>query len=424
LSVSSELPPVKKRGLEFVWLELTSACNLSCIHCYAAEGEPQGPPLNQLQWQGVIAEAASLGCKAVQFTGGEPLLYPELEKLIRFARKMGTQWRLEVFTNGTLLSEYWFSFFAEHGVEVATSLYSSDPATHDKITRVCGSFERTVSAIKGLIRRGLKFRVGIVLMEENKDQAISTIDFLRALGVEPAQIDYDYIRPTGRGKGHICNRALSCACLPQEQKLRSVGRSKRGLSGGQTCWAGKLAVSTNGGVYPCVFARELEVGRISSDGLVGIVAGRPLRSLWDITLDQVTTCSDCEFRYACFDCRAITLSITGDLYAKNPFCTYNPHTGKGEFRGGSMVNVEKPKRRADLLVREVDDELLVYDPKADSVHHLNPMASVIWVMLDGETSVSAIVKEIITVFDTDAGQIRADVTRIVQEMHELGLLES
>jgi hypothetical protein len=39
----------------------------------------------------------------------------------------------------------------------------------------------------------------------------------------------------------------------------------------------------------------------------------------------------CEYRYACFDCRAITKNLTGSFYEKPPYCIYNPYTGVREW---------------------------------------------------------------------------------------------
>ena len=76
------------RGLEFLWLELTGRCNLECLHCYADSG-PQRPAYESMQledWKGVLREASELGCKSVQFIGGEPALYPNLCELIQIGR--------------------------------------------------------------------------------------------------------------------------------------------------------------------------------------------------------------------------------------------------------------------------------------------------------------------------------------------------
>ena len=50
-------------------------------------------------WLDALRQAADLGCRKVQFIGGEPTLHPNLTKLIVSARELGFT-TVEVFTNG------------------------------------------------------------------------------------------------------------------------------------------------------------------------------------------------------------------------------------------------------------------------------------------------------------------------------------
>ena len=71
-------------GLSFLWLEITGKCNLTCTHCYADSG-PAGTLQGAMtleDWTGVIHQASALGCRQLQFIGGEPTLHPDLPALI------------------------------------------------------------------------------------------------------------------------------------------------------------------------------------------------------------------------------------------------------------------------------------------------------------------------------------------------------
>ncbi len=83
----------------------------------------------------------------------------------------------------------------------------------------------------------------------------------------------------------------------------------------------------------------------------------------------------------------------------------------------------QPKLRDDLLSREVDDELLLYDAKSGEVHVLNPTAAAIAELCDGNTTVSAIADEILSVLSADPAAVRADVARIIGELLEKDLVE-
>src|SRR4051794_766984 len=106
-------------GLDFLWLEITSRCNLTCAHCYASSG-PQLPLTERMQlddWCRVMRDARTAGCRRLQFIGGEPTLHPEIGRLVEHAARVGFR-HCEVFTNATLLRDSLIRTFRECGVIV------------------------------------------------------------------------------------------------------------------------------------------------------------------------------------------------------------------------------------------------------------------------------------------------------------------
>jgi MoaA/NifB/PqqE/SkfB family radical SAM enzyme len=101
----------------------------------------------------LMTEAYSLGCRRVQFIGGEPTLHRDLPESIRTASKMGFEF-IEVYTNLTMLPEELLQCFVENGVHVATSVYGSAGASHDAITLVDGSFEKTTRNLQRVLKTG------------------------------------------------------------------------------------------------------------------------------------------------------------------------------------------------------------------------------------------------------------------------------
>jgi len=82
-----------------------------------------------------------------------------------------------------------------------------------------------------------------------------------------------------------------------------------------------------------------------------------------------------------------------------------------------------PRRRADLFRRDVEEELLLYDPRTGEVFLLNGTAAAIFELCDGSRSPQAIADEILTVLPADPDQVLADVHRILEEFTKGGLLE-
>lgn len=243
------------RSLDFLWVELTSKCNLQCVHCYAESG-PHMPLLMTMRyqdWQNLLSDAYTRGCRQVQFIGGEPLLHPNLHELIRDARHIGYEF-IEVFTNGTMLNDSWFTLFREFDVNVAFSFYSADPTTHDAITHRKGSSEKTLLAIKRALNSELGIRVGVVIMPDNHEHLDRTLELLKSIGV--TNIGVDRIRGIGRAEAISSNAS-------QYNELCGA------------CWKGKLCVSADGKVFPCVFSKFRPVGHIN-DGIDNILAGADL----------------------------------------------------------------------------------------------------------------------------------------------------
>jgi PqqD family protein of HPr-rel-A system len=85
--------------------------------------------------------------------------------------------------------------------------------------------------------------------------------------------------------------------------------------------------------------------------------------------------------------------------------------------------IERPKLREDVLSREVEDELLLYDPRTGETLLLNNTAAAIVELCDGSTSPAGIVDEIVSVVEVDRAQVEADVRKLIHDLGERGFVE-
>jgi MoaA/NifB/PqqE/SkfB family radical SAM enzyme len=176
--------------VSFLWLELTNRCNLRCTHCYA-ESEPHAGSHDVLQrsdYERVMTETADIGCRQVQFIGGEPTLNADLVRHIEFAARRGFTF-IEGFSNLTRLDASLIECFRTHGVHVATSIYAATATTHDAITKTRGSFDRTTANVRRLRGAEVAVRAGVIEMQQNAGQREKTIRFLNDLGVSDVRTD-------------------------------------------------------------------------------------------------------------------------------------------------------------------------------------------------------------------------------------------
>jgi len=254
-----------RERLDFIWLELTSRCNLECVHCYA-DSSPERPLFEGMQlddWINALDQAATLGCKKVQFIGGEPTIYPGLPQLIEHARDIGFD-HICVYTNGTHFTEKLKSVFVANRVSLAFSVYGSNHSVHDQITQRNGSFAKTDRAVRWAVDAGLPVRASIIQMNANAHDVRDTELMLREAGV--AHIHVDRLRGLGRG-------AQERSEQPPLKEL--CGR----------CGDGKVCVSSTGHIFPCVFARFAALGHIKEDGLNKVCSGQPLHDFRDALID-------------------------------------------------------------------------------------------------------------------------------------------
>jgi radical SAM protein with 4Fe4S-binding SPASM domain len=317
--------------LDFTWFELREDCNLKCVHCYcmSAPDKPAPNRLTHAEWLGLIDDIRSLGCKALQFIGGEPFLYGDtIFELAEHAKEVGISHQ-EIFSNFTLLTDEWADRMADLGIVAATSIYSKRPEVHDLITTVPGSFERTMRGFDMLKERGIRVRVACTIMKHNQDTIDETSEFFREIGAQRRR-RFDMVRPSGRGNDEEIypDKLSRRRAYRKTGNFKAIGREtfiKR--YNGNGCWQGKVAISSTGDVNPCIMQRDGTAENVRNKSLEEIIKS-DIRRYWDISLDKIDICKDCEYRYACHDCRPVAIGQTGELKARSLHCSYDPYEGE------------------------------------------------------------------------------------------------
>jgi radical SAM protein with 4Fe4S-binding SPASM domain len=318
-------------GLNFLWLEVTTGCNLKCVHCYAGSspsliGQDR---MSQKDWASVMRQAIALDYRKVQFIGGEPfVLGHKLIELIQTANELGFKF-IEVFTNATLLRDDTLNALQQCGVHVAVSFYSEDRDVHESITLGANSHANTVRNIQRILASGLDLRVVIICMRHNQDSLIATEQYIRKLGVR--NISVDYIRPSGRGSNHnlVPDKYADKMSLEKPTFHKCTENVFRQRLFGHNCFSKEACVTASGDVFPCIMERDTPYGNVLEESLEVILNKTSTKAIRGLSKDYIETCHDCEYRYACLDCRtkAKNADSASSLYAKPKSCLYNPYTG-------------------------------------------------------------------------------------------------
>ncbi len=414
------------------WIEPTDRCNLFCVHCYAQSRLNRNDKgLSTGKWLSIIDELEEIGVKQLVFTGGEPLLRNDLLQLLTHAFLNKNLRHIQILTNASLFTPSpLLDFIAEKEIGVGFSFYSHTAAVHDRMTRTPGSWDKTVQGIKLLVSKKIRPAANIVFTEINEEDVDKTRNFLVSLGLENEDIMSNVVLPTGRGchsDYHVKNYDhLIRKSYALEDRFAPGGWSDyRG-----TCWRGKFAIKADGRLIPCTMCREIEIGDIRHKKLSEIIDEGAFDSIWDIDVDSTRICRECELRYACSDCRALTYAFTGNLYAKDPTCPYDPYTGDAAdlffphlSRQSSISLQAKPQKRKNIVPTRVEGKMVLSN-KTDGIHHsLNMVAGEIWELLDGDLPLETVVNILGKHFDKERSLLEKDVVQVVKQFSRLGLLE-
>lgn len=154
---------------DIVYLELTRACNLKCIHCLNNSGIKQKDELTKEDLLKLIKNFSSNGVQEIRFTGGEPLLFNGIYDLIKFATEEGICTSLG--TNGTLITKEVAKKLKESGLKKVVVSIDGNKKTHDKI-RGKKNYQKAMHGLKYLKQNDINVRVNSVIMKSNMDDVI------------------------------------------------------------------------------------------------------------------------------------------------------------------------------------------------------------------------------------------------------------
>jgi len=256
---------VRSTGFGQLFVELTGRCNERCVHCYASSSPEVESQLELAEVLHVVDEGAELGFTTIQFTGGDPLLSPWLVPAVQRAQERGFE-NIEIYTNGLALRPELAQALAQRGAQFAFSMYSHRAAVHDAITQTPDSWARTRRAIQLAVDTGARVRVNAVLREENATDLAALRTLLEEMGVPAGRIRADRERPVGRGQWDAQTQLDHSQ--PAEMHQASTGSGRRG----------KLAVTYDGNIVPCIFDRQLILGSLRQGQGLRAALARPVRS--------------------------------------------------------------------------------------------------------------------------------------------------
>jgi pyrroloquinoline quinone biosynthesis protein E len=342
LSRSGASSAAHREGPTGLLAELTHRCPLHCEYCSNPPNTPTARgELDQVQWTRVLSDAAALGVLQVHFSGGEPLLRPDLCELIAAARASGLYTNLitsAIGLNGTMARR-----LRSAGLDHAQISFQADePALADAIAGTT-SHQRKLDAARCIAAEGIALTINVVLHRANLDRLPSIIALAELLGAGRLELAHtQYYGWAWRNRARLIptrDQIDRASVLVAEATDRLRGRievihvvpdyfgdrPKPCMNG----WGRRqFTVDPVGDVLPCPTAREITSLRFEN------VRDRPLRAIWEEsdafnrfrgTSWMPEPCQSCERREVDFGgCRCQAFLFTGDATATDPACSLSP----------------------------------------------------------------------------------------------------
>jgi MoaA/NifB/PqqE/SkfB family radical SAM enzyme len=165
---------------DYVELTMHFKCNLKCVHCMIEGTMDWLRPESMDQYERVLAlNVQQRRWKGVIFTGSEITLRPDLPELARMARASGFE-HVRIQTHGMRLADAGYCReLVEAGIdEYLVSVTAADAATHDAITGVAGSFDRTVAGLENLERHAVASLTNTVITSRSFRQLAAVVERL------------------------------------------------------------------------------------------------------------------------------------------------------------------------------------------------------------------------------------------------------
>ena len=342
-----------------VW-NMTRRCNLRCVHCYSRSQNKAYPgELTTAEGKALIDDLAAFSCPVILFSGGEPLMRPDLPDLVRHATDRGI--RAVISTNGTLINGDFAKTFRRFGLSYVGVSLDGLRETHDRFRGVTGAFDEAMAGIRTCLAEGIKVGVRFTINRRNAADIPAIFDLIEAENI-PRACFYHLVY-TGRGSNlieedlnHTEARAVLDLILNRTRLLFDRGLEKEILTvdnhadgpyvylrllrespdraadvlellkmnEGNSSGHGIGCVSWDGEVHADQFWRDVSFGNIRR---------RPFSEIWTDTSNDLMArlkdkkrfvtgrCARCRWLDVCGgNFRARAEAATGDMWAPDPAC--------------------------------------------------------------------------------------------------------
>ncbi len=205
--------------------EVTSACNLRCIHCHVTADRPAPDELNTDDAKRFIDDIARVDeFRMLVYTGGEPLVRKDIFELMHHAKLCGL---INVIaTNGTLITDEVAFRLKEEGLATAAvSLDSYRDEIHDYMRNKENTYDLAMRGIRALKKAGIPLQINATAMQYNFGDLDELLELVDGLG-SGIMLMYQLV-PVGRGDSI---RDATLSMNENERLLKFLSKKQKEIS--------------------------------------------------------------------------------------------------------------------------------------------------------------------------------------------------
>jgi len=353
-----------------VW-NVTRRCNLRCVHCYAhARDQRFDNELSTEEGRLLIDDLAAFGVPVLLFSGGEPLIRPDLPELAAYAVQHGM--RAVISTNGTLIDGAMARTLKEIGLSYVGISIDGTEAVNDRFRGVSGAYRKAMEGIRNCREAGIKVGLRFTINRFNAGEIPAIFDLLEAEQVP--RVCFYHLVYAGRGSNLVKDdlspsetRAAVDLIIERAADLHRRGLDKEVLTvdnhadgpylylrllrenpqraaevlellrmnEGNNSGRGIGCVSWDGEVYADQFWRDISFGNVRK---------RPFSDIWLDTSNELMArlkdkksyvtgrCANCRWLDVCGgNFRARAEAVTGDIWGPDPACYLTDEEIRGDI---------------------------------------------------------------------------------------------
>ena len=257
------------RNINYLRISVTDRCNLRCVYCMPEEGVKSLSHDEILRFEDtikIVKAAATLGINKIRYTGGEPLVMKDIDKLIYQTSKVQGIEDISITTNGILLSDMAEDLKKAGLKRVNISLDTLDKDKFKSITRI-GDLDKVMEGIYKCLSIGLQpVKINTVLMRGINDMEFE--DFLNLTREIPVDIRFIELMPIGEGvKMYEKNKLSFMEILEEHPELIKIETEKSSTA---ELYKLKGAKGRIGFISPvsCKFCTDCNKIRLTSTGTI------------------------------------------------------------------------------------------------------------------------------------------------------------